>query len=152
MTNENPSLSPLEQSLATFEDNVEGRQAVLKAFVSGRVYVLLDQPWDGRSMPSTETRMLFVSDGENQEQAMLAVFTDRARAETVKAAMGEYQHPVEVDAKWALLGVPPKVGVRINPNAEPSFRILPELTAELRKIAEQNLAQRQQAAMGAGRQ
>jgi hypothetical protein len=58
------------------------------------------------------------------------------------AGMGEFNQPVEVDAQWALLGVPPNVGVRINPNVEPSFRILPELTVELRKIAEQTQAQR----------
>ncbi|HEX2668267.1 MAG TPA: SseB family protein [Gammaproteobacteria bacterium] len=142
MTTENQTLSPLEKSLASFEDTVEGRKAVLQAFLGARVFVLLDRPWDGRSLPSTEIRMLFVSDGENQEQAMLAVFTDRGRAETVMAGMGEFNQPVEVDAQWALLGVPPSVGVRINPNVEPSFRILPELTIELRKIAEQTQAQR----------
>jgi hypothetical protein len=126
--------------LLRFEDTVEGRQAVLKAFIHARIYVVLDQPWDGRSLPSTETRMLFVSDGENQAQAMLAAFTDRAKAETVMVGMGEFQYPVEVDSMWALLGVPPDAGVRINPNAEPSFRILPALTVELRKIAQQHLA------------
>jgi hypothetical protein len=119
---------------------------VLEKFMTARVHVLLDQPWDGHSLPSTETRMLFVSDGENQEQAMLAVFTDRGKAESVAASMGEFRHAVEVDSKWALLGVPPATGVRINPNSEPGFRILPELTAELCKVAQRHLGDRQRAA------
>lgn len=147
MTNAN--LSPLESALAGFTDDIEGRKTVLTAFLESRVHVLLDRPWDGRSLPNSETRLLFVSDGDNKDQAMLAVFTDRSKAETAMAAMGEFKHAVEVDAQWALLSVPPQVGVRINPNAEPAFKILPELAIELRKVAEQNQARRR--ATGAAR-
>jgi hypothetical protein len=143
MTNAN--LSPLESALASFSDDIEGRKSVLTAFLDSRVHVLLDRHWDGRSLPNSDTRLLFVSDGDNKDQAMLAVFTDRTKAETVMAAMGEFQYPVEVDAQWALLSVPPKVGVRINPNVEPAFKILPELALELRKVAEQNQARRRAA-------
>jgi hypothetical protein len=142
MTTEKQLPASLLDALHTFEDSREGREVVLKVFLRSRVHVLLDRPWDGRSLPTTETRLLFVSDGENKEQPMLAVFTGREQAETVAGTMGDYQHPVEVDAQWALLAVPPNIGVRINPNSEPSFRILPELTLELRKLAEQNLARR----------
>lgn len=137
----------LEQALLRFEDSVEGRKAVLEVFLACRVWVLLDQPWDGRSLPSTETRLLFVSDGENQQQAMLAVFTDRAHAEAAMPAMGGFKHPVEVDSQWALLSLVPGAGVRINPNSEPSFRILPELAVELRKVAEGSMLRRQRAAL-----
>lgn len=141
MTNENQA-SPLLEALNKFEDSLEGRQAVLTAFMESRVHVLLDRPWDGRSLPSTETRLLYVSDGENKEQAMLAVFTSREAAASTIPDMDEYKYAVEVDAQWALLSVPPNIGVRINPNVEPSFRILPELTVELRKIAERGVARR----------
>lgn len=145
MTTSTPT--PLEQALQGFEDSVEGRKAVLEKFMATRVWVLLDKPWDGRSLPSTDTRLLFVSDGENTDQAMLAVFTDQARAEAVMADMGDFRNPVEVDSQWALLGVVPSAGVRINPNSEPSFRILPELVVELRKIAEGGLLRRQRASL-----
>jgi len=141
MSNERP-VSPLLEALHKFEDSLEGRQAVLTAFLQSRVYVLLDRPWDGRSLPSTETRLLFVSDGEDKDQAMLAVFTGREAAEGNIPSMDEFKHAVEVDAQWALLSVPPNIGVRINPNVEPSFRILPELALELRKIAERETARR----------
>lgn len=145
MTSQSPT--SLEQALLRFEDSIDGRKAILEVFMASRVWMLLDQPWDGRSLPSTETRLLFVSDGEDQQQAMLAVFTDRGRAEATAPAMGDFRHPVEVDSQWALLGVIPAAGVRINPNSEPSFRILPELAAELRKVAEGGLLRRQRAAM-----
>jgi hypothetical protein len=151
MTTDQQTSSPLLDALNRFEDNREGRETVLKAFLRSRVWVLLDRAWDGRSLPSTETRMLFVSDGENEQQAMLAVFTGRAEAETVMASMAEFKHPVEVDAQWALLGVPPNIGVRINPNLDPAFKILPELTVELRKIAERSIAKQGSMKQGATR-
>jgi hypothetical protein len=151
MTTDKQSANPLLDALSQFQDNREGREAVLKAFLRSRIWVLLDHTWDGRSLPSTETRMLFVSDGEDQEQPMLAVFTGRSEAEIVMGSMADFKHPVEVDAQWALLGVPPNIGVRINPNLEPAFKILPELTLELRKIAERNLAKRRSMPQGAAR-
>ncbi|HEY1992600.1 MAG TPA: hypothetical protein VGH71_09085, partial [Gammaproteobacteria bacterium] len=68
--------------------------------------------------------------------------------ENALPAMGEFRHPVEVDAQWALLSLIADAGVRINPNAEPAFRILPELALEMRKIAERQLARAQQARAG----
>ena len=149
MTNETRRFTSLLDSLLHFEDTLEGRQAVLQEFIRSRVFVLLDNPWDGRSLPNTETKLLYVSDGENQEQAMLAVFTSKAEAERAVPDMGEFKHAVEVDAQWALLSLIPNAGVRINPNAEPAFRILPELALEMRKIAERHLARMQQARAGA---
>lgn len=142
MTAQPATASALIDALAHFEDDRESRERVLKALLHSRVFVLLDRPWDGKSLPTTETRLLFVSDGDNKEQAMLAVFTDRKQAEGALAAMDEFKFPVEVDAQWALLSVPAQTGVRINPNGTPAFRILPELTLELRKIVEQNLQRR----------
>ena len=145
MANTTSNPNSLLDALMQFEDNLEGRKRVLEKFIGARVYVLLDRPWDGRSLPNTETKLLYVSDGENQEQAMLAVFTGKTQAEQALPAMGDFKHPVEVDAQWALLSLLPNAGVRINPNAEPAFRILPELALEMRKIAEHQLARAQQA-------
>lgn len=149
MANPTSNVTPLLDALLHFEDNIDGRKRVLEKFLGSRVYVLLDRPWDGRSLPNSETKLLYVSDGEDKEQAMLAVFTDRSQAEKAAPDMGEFNHAVEVDAPWALLSLIPNAGVRINPNAEPAFRILPELAVEMRKIAERRLAQVQQARSGA---
>ena len=149
MANPTPNVTPLLDALLHFEDNIDGRKRVLEKFLGSRVYVLLDRPWDGRSLPNSETKLLYVSHGEDKEQAMLAVFTDRNQAEKAAPDMGEFNHAVEVDAPWALLSLIPNAGVRINPNAEPAFRILPELAVEMRKIAERRLAQVQQARSGA---
>jgi hypothetical protein len=142
MTDNTQAPATLVEALERFEDSVAGRQTVLQLLLRSRVFVLLDNPWDGRSLPNSETRLLYVSDGEDKDQAMLALFTDRARAEQVRPGMGEFSHVVEVDAPWALLSLVPKAGVRINPNVEPSFRILPDLAVEVRKLVEQNQAQR----------
>ena len=142
MTDNTQSPAPLVEAFTRFEDSAEGRQAVLQQLLRSRVFVLLDKPWDGRSLPNSETRLLYVSDGDDKQQAMLALFTDRARAEQVMPSMGEFRYAVEVDAPWALLSVVPNAGVRINPNVEPGFRILPNLAIELRKMVEHNQAQR----------
>lgn len=142
MTDKTHTPANLVEALDRFEDSKEGREVVLQTLLRSRVFVLLDKPWDGRSLPNTETRLLYVSDGEDKQQAMLALFTDRARAEQVMPNMGEFRYVVEVDAPWALLSLVPSAGVRINPNVEPSFRILPNLAIELRKLVEHNQAQR----------
>ncbi|HEY3645584.1 MAG TPA: SseB family protein [Gammaproteobacteria bacterium] len=142
MTDKTQTPATLVEALERFEDSTEGRQAVLQHLLRSRVFVLLDKPWDGRSLPNTETRLLYVSDGDDKQQAMLALFTDRAKAEQVMPAMGEFRYAVEVDAPWALLSLAPNTGVRINPNLEPAFRILPQLALEVRKLVEQNQAMR----------
>ncbi|HEY1990833.1 MAG TPA: hypothetical protein VGH71_00115, partial [Gammaproteobacteria bacterium] len=68
MANTPSKPASLLDALLHFEDNVEGRKLVLERFIGARVYVLLDRPWDGRSLPNTETKLLYVSDGENKEQ------------------------------------------------------------------------------------
>ena len=132
----------LETALLNAEDSVEGRRKILQLLFDSRVYVVLDQPWDGRALPSTDMHLLFVSDGKNAEQAMLALFTSLEKCGAVPKGDSPFQFPVEVDARWALLGVPKEAGVLINPNSAPAFRILPELAAELRVIAQRYLEQR----------
>ena len=134
--------SALETALTTFEDSLDNRRALLTTLLQSKVYVVLDMPWDGRSLPSTSAHMLFVSDGENTQQAMLAVFTGQPQAAAFPVADSAFKHPVEVDMLWALLGLPKEAGIMLNPNAGPSFRITPDLGAQLRSLAEQQLAAR----------
>ncbi|MBU6470624.1 MAG: SseB family protein [Gammaproteobacteria bacterium] len=132
----------LETALLTTEDNLEGRRKILQLLFDARVYVVLDQPWDGRTLPSTDMHLLLVSDGKNSQQAMLALFTSREKCAAVPKGDSLFDHPVEVDAKWALLGVPEGAGILVNPNSAPAFRVTPELAAELRAIAQRHLEQR----------
>lgn len=134
------SSTELEEALASYEDSLDNRRKILQTLMGSRVFVVLDRPWDGRSLPSTEMRMLFVSDGENKEQPMLALFTAKDKSAAVPTEGSPFQHPVEVDAAWAFLGVPKEAGVLVNPNSMPGFRILPALAAELRHIAQKYLA------------
>ncbi|MGH8278156.1 MAG: SseB family protein [Gammaproteobacteria bacterium] len=137
-----PSVTPQELEAALFkaENKLESHRKILEMLFNSRVFVVLDTPWDGRSLPSTETHVLLVSDGENQAQAMLALFTSADKIEAIPRGDTLFHYPVEVDARWALLGVPKDAGIAINPSSIPGFRILPALAAELRKLAEQHLA------------
>ena len=109
----------LESVLLTAEDTLESKRKVLQLLFDSRVYVVLDQPWDGRSLPSTDMRLLFVSDGKNSEQAMLALFTSREKCAAIPKGDSLFDHPIEVDARWAILGVPKDAGILINPNSAP---------------------------------
>jgi len=136
----------LEQALESFEDNLENRRAILAKLVQSRVVVILDTPWDGLALPSTSMRLLFVSDGSNEQQPMLALFTSKERAEQSCKDDSPYRYAVEVDAAWALLGITQGAGIMINPNTNPGFRITPELAAQLHTLAGKHLAGRMQSA------
>lgn len=131
----------LERVLINFEDTLEYRRKVLSTLVNGKVYVVLDKPWDRQRAPDPDTHFLLVSDGENSKQPMLALFTSTDKLAAVPTEGTGFQHPVEVDARWALLGVPPSAGIRINPNAVPGFRIDANLSAQLRGAVERTLPQ-----------
>lgn len=139
-----PSISPqeLETALFSAENTVESHKHILELLFNSRLFAVLDTPWDGHSLPSTETHILLVSDGENREQPMLALFTGRDKIEAIPRGDTLFHYPAEVDARWALLGISKGTGILINPSTVPGFRILPELAAKLRELAEQYLATR----------
>jgi hypothetical protein len=128
--------NPLEDALANATGSDESRLAFLDLFMRSRITVVLDRPWDGRSLPSLEMRLLFVTDGSNHEQPMLALFTNETLANAVIADVEQFKHPVEVDAAWAMLGVFESAGAVINPNSTPNFRISPEVATVLREAVQ----------------
>lgn len=132
----------LERVLLNFEDTLEYRRQVLGTLVKTRVYVVMDKPWDTQRALDPDSHLLLVSDGENKNQAMLALFTSKDKVAAVPTADSPFQYPVEVDARWALLGVPKSAGIRINPNSAPGFRIDANLSAQLRSAVERTLPQR----------
>lgn len=134
--------SDLAAALTTIkeDDTIANRSAVLVALATSSVTVILDQPWDGASLPKPDTRFLLVSDGNDIEQPMLAIFSDQDCAQRFRqeANLGnEFEHLVEVSGSWSLLGVTEGMGVMIDPNQSTAFRITPELAAQLRSDVEE---------------
>ncbi|GEM_PF-1744003 len=136
--------TPLEERISAVDQAPEGdaevRRDVLKALIDSRVTVLLDRPWDGVSPPNESTRLQWVSDGPDRSQPMLAVFSSETRARDFATTHGGFEHAVEVDSGWALLGVAAGHGVIINPNQPLGFRIDPEVARTLRRAVEEALA------------
>ncbi|MGB9428809.1 MAG: SseB family protein [Gammaproteobacteria bacterium] len=140
---ENRPNSKLSEALDTTKENDEQSiRKVLRSFIQSRVFVKLDQPWDGKTFPRADMRLLFVSDGDNKERPMLAVFTTEGHSNVYAQEAVPFNYTVEVDAAWACLGVPENSGIMINPNSAPNFRIGPEVAAILREAAEKDVAEK----------
>ncbi|MGH8371741.1 MAG: SseB family protein [Gammaproteobacteria bacterium] len=134
------SSTSLEQAISAARGgDVENLRNVLQMLVTARIKVLLNKPWDGISQPEPDTRMLFVSDGKNEQQPMLALFTSDAFASEFQAGDNPFIHIVEVDARLAIHRVEPGTGIMINPNSDLSFRITPELAKTLRDEIDKQL-------------
>lgn len=130
----------LEQAIfAAQQGDVEKLRKVLQVLVTARIKVLLNKPWDGTSQPQPDTRMLFVSDGKNQQQAMLALFTGDRFATEFQSGDHPFTHLVEIDARLAIHRVESGAGIMINPNSTVSFRISPELANTLREEIDKQL-------------
>lgn len=128
----------LEQTIsAARQGDVESLRSVLQVLVTTRIKVLLNKPWNGISQPQPDTRMLFVSDGKNERQPMLALFTNDAFASEFQSDDSPFNHIVEVDARLAIHRVESGTGIMINPNSDLSFRIMPELAKTLRDETDQ---------------
>lgn len=141
MVSSTPSKLETELSIAK-ENDEQSIRKVLRAFILSRVFVRLDQPWDGKTFPRSDMRLLFVSDGDNQERPMLAVFTSKATSEVYGKEAAPFEYVAEVDAAWACLGIPENGGIMVNPNSAPNFRIGPEVARVLREAAEKDVAKK----------
>ena len=138
-------LLELTEALAAFheEDTLTSRASVIVSLTISTVTVILDKPWDGKSPPERDTRFLLVSDGDNAEQPMLALFSDKSKAQSFRQGFdigSQFEHIVEVSGSWSLLGVEDGMGVMIDPNQPTGFRIAPELAAQLRNDVEETMA------------
>jgi SseB protein N-terminal domain len=123
----------------------ESLRKVLLQFVSSRVMVMMDKVWDGVSYPEDGTRMMFVSDGPDSKQPMLAVFTNAGFTQKFVSDNNPFCHVVEVDARFAIVGLSAGAGIIINPNADLSFRIDPSIANILRDSALEQLSKLKQA-------
>ncbi|HVC37905.1 MAG TPA: SseB family protein [Gammaproteobacteria bacterium] len=123
----------------------ESLRKVLLQLVASRIIVLMDKPWDGVARPQDGIRMMFVSDGPNSEQPMLAVFTGLGFTDKFIADDNPFSHAVEVDARFAIVGLSAGAGIIINPNAIPSFRVDPALAKILQDSAREQLSHLKQA-------
>lgn len=138
MEEQTAQANELEKALA--EVHAQGDEAewdtkteVLRQLALNSVYIVVDQPLDQDSGPEIQGKPAFVSNGDDLEQAMLAIFSTEDRARTyIEQEQLEGHHALPVPGPRALLAVPDGVGIRINPNQEPGFAILPELAERLR--------------------
>ncbi|MGH8161872.1 MAG: SseB family protein [Gammaproteobacteria bacterium] len=130
----------LEHAIAAMGDapeadpKAEARRAVLVALALNQVTVLTKEPWDGETPTGTSAMdLMYVSDGKNLEQPMLALFTNTERAVHFEQTNDAFHNPCTVAGPWALGNVVEGAGIMINPNQNLGFRIVPELAKILQR-------------------
>lgn len=132
----------LEDALKSSNDDLASRSRIIQALVGSTVYILVDKAWDGRSKPDKDLRFAIVSDGSNQQQAMLAVFSNHQHCmqylRSIESVSHPFKHTVMAPMTWLLSGITPGTGIMVNPNSTPAFRILPALVQELRTNLQAN--------------
>lgn len=124
----------LEQLLQNYNEDPKWYSNFFIALATEPLAVAVNPPWKALDEPPPiGYKLLIISDGENLDQPMLAVFTRSAHAETFcrNNVKGETFVPYEGPSRWILLQVPENMGVQLNPNMDNGFRIPPTLIPEL---------------------
>lgn len=143
MEDQRTPANDLEKALAQVqaegdEVNWDSKTEVLRQLALNTVFLVVDQPLSENTEPDIKGTPTFVSNGDDMEQAMLALFSTEKRAlHYIEQEQAEGRHPIGVPGPRALLAVPDGVGIRINPNQEPGFAILPALAERLRDDVKQ---------------
>lgn len=130
-----PPRNALEESLFAIGNDDQRKLQFFTDLMDARVTVLANQPWNPELAPPEDMELLFVSDGENHEQPMLAMFTHPARTARYKG-VGGFEHTVELDARQAFLGVDDGCGAFINPNWRHNMRVDPVVAQELKRTVQ----------------
>jgi tetratricopeptide (TPR) repeat protein len=111
----------------------------VKTLAHSKIYVVADKMLNSSNLMQNNAQLMLVSDGSNNSQAMLAVFTDETYVSNYLSNLDQVQHPFKhpifVEMAWALLGIPVNAGIMVNPNSKRGFRISPDIAARLRKTA-----------------
>lgn len=131
---------PLTELLAEVRAGRRPQGEFLQLLLRSRICLLMSAPWDGRSIPDADARVLLVSDPGSGTVEHIAVFSSRARAAAFQPNAPGFQ-PVEVDAFMAFLGIRDGQGLIVNPRDRHGFRLPPKAAAQVRDAAH-NVLQR----------
>lgn len=131
----------IQATIAAGEDlDASARRAALVAIAGNNVTIILPPRLEDGSPPEN-AEPLFVSDGPDQTQAMLATFTNRERAQ---AFIDEFKADApceihEIAGAQLVLGTPEEAGIMINPNQPLGFRIGRDLVVAMRGDVEASI-------------
>lgn len=114
MTTTRPPDDPLTDLLAEVRSGRRKQAEFLQLLLRSRICLLMSAPWDGRSIPDANARLLLVSDPGSGTVEHIAVFSSHTRAEAFQPNAPGFQ-PVEVDAFMAFLGIRDGQGMIVNP-------------------------------------
>lgn len=123
----------LEELLLSAREGAIGKEDFVQAMLESQIYMLMDRPADDL-LAQGDPRALLVTDGNNAEQMMLAIFSEESRAREYLQSepLEETYYPTPIEAPWAFLTLPKGSGAVFNPNCDLNYRFSPDVAAKLR--------------------
>lgn len=121
------------------EDEIDNG-AMLETLMRSRAFTLLDRPSPGGGVPDEGVRLVIVDDPHG-EARMMGLFTSAEKAQSARGRSPGFEHVARVEVVWAFLKLEAETGVMVNPGDDRSFRIPPEVAANLQQAVQQAVSQ-----------
>lgn len=137
ITNSPDDLAAALDSLA--RDEIDNG-TMLETLMRSKAFTLLDRPSPGSGVPDEGVRLVTVDDPRG-EARMMGLFTSTEKAGVARAQSPGFEHLARVEVVWAFLKLEDGTGVMVNPGDDRSFRIPPEVAANLKQAVQQAVSQ-----------
>lgn len=130
----------LGEALEALARDEKSNGEMLETLMRSRAFTLVDRPSPGSGVPDEGTRVMTVADPRG-EARMMGLFTSAEKARSARAQSPAFEHLARVEVLWAFLRLEEGSGVLLNPGDERSFRIPPEVAANLKQAVQQAVNQ-----------
>lgn len=130
----------LGEALEALARNEKTNGEMLETLMRSRAFTLVDRPSPGGGVPDEDVRVMTVEDPRGQAR-MMGLFTSAEKARAGRAQSPSFEHLARVEVLWAFLRLEEGSGVMLNPGDDRSFRIPPEVAANLKQSVQQAVNQ-----------
>jgi hypothetical protein len=130
----------LGEALQALAQDEKSKGDMLETLMRSKAFTLLDRPAPEGVEPDEGVRVLTVEDPRG-EARMMGLFTSAEKARASGAQSPEFEHLAQVEVIWAFLKLEDQMGVVLNPDDDRSFRIPPEVAANLKQAVQQAVNQ-----------
>lgn len=113
---------------------------MLETLMRSKAFTLLDRALPDSGEPDEGVQLVSVEDPRG-EARMTGLFTSTEKAAAARAGSPGFEHVAQVEVLWAFLKLEEGSGVLLNPGDDRTFRIPPEVAANLKQAVQQAVNQ-----------